>query len=86
MTKFGIKLAENEGFKKEYKILRQIARDKEYELILFEDEEIDSEFKFYTVELLKYKELEFIGYSSNLDEVLREAEDFLMGKERNNEK
>lgn len=82
MTRFGIKLAEEEGIKKAYKELRQEAKDKDYELIFFEDEEIDSEFKFFTIELLKYKELEFISYSSNIDEVIREAEDFLMGKEK----
>lgn len=80
MTKFGLKLAEEKGIKVPYKELRQKARDNDYELILFEDEEIDSDFSFYTIELLKYKELEYIGYSINIDEVLREADDFLNGK------
>lgn len=79
MTRFGIKLAEEEGFKKEYKAIRNLAKQNDFELIFFEDEEIDSEFKFFTAELLKYKELEFISYSSNIDEVIREIEDYLVG-------
>lgn len=81
MTRYGIKLAQEEGVKNEYKTIRAMAQGLGFELLFFEDEEIDSEFKFFTAELLKYKELEFISYSSNIDEVIREVEDFLMGKE-----
>lgn len=79
MTRFGIKLAEEEGVKNQYKEIRAKAKGLGYELIFFEDEEIDSEFKFFTAELLMYKELEFISYSSNIDEVIREVEDYLAG-------
>lgn len=79
MTRFGLKLAQEEGYQGAYKELRKLAKEKEFELILFEDEEVDSKFKFYTLELMRYKELEFIAYSSELDEVIREAEDYLIG-------
>lgn len=81
MTRFGIKLAQETGFKKAYKDLRKLAKEKDYELIFFEDASTDDEVIFYTIELLKYSELEYIGYSLYIDEVIREAEDFLMGKE-----
>lgn len=82
MTKFGIKLAEEKGLKNQYKELRALAKGLDYEFIFFEDfDEYDTNFKFYTAELMKSKELEFASYSLNIDEVLRGVENFLKGKE-----
>ena len=80
MTRFGLKLAQDEGYTKAYKDIRKLAKANDFELIRFEDEEVNSDFKFYTIELMKYKELEYIGYGDKLDEVIRDAEDFLKGE------
>lgn len=82
MTKFGIKLAEEQGLKSQYKELRALAKGLDYDFIFFEDfDEYDTNFKFYTAELMKGRELEFASYSLNIDEVLRGVENFLKGKE-----
>ena len=74
---FGIKLADKEGFKQEYKRLRQLCRNLNYSLILFEDFDSKDELRFFVGELVKDKELMFINMSCHYDEVLREIEEYL---------
>lgn len=74
---FGIKLADKEGFKQEYKRLRQLCRNLDYSLILFEDFDSEDDLRFFVGELIKDKELMFINMSCHLDEVLREVEEYL---------
>lgn len=74
---FGIKLADKEGFKQEYKRLRQLCRNLDYSLILFEDFDSEDDLRFFVGELIKDKELMFINMSCHYDEVLREIEEYL---------
>lgn len=74
---FGIKLADKEGFKQEYKRLRQLCRNLNYSLILFEDFDSEDDLRFFVGELIKDKELMFINMSCHYDEVLREIEEYL---------
>lgn len=74
---FGIKLADKEGFKQEYKRLRQLCRNLNYSLILFEDFDSKDDLRFFVGELVKDNELMFINMSCHYDEVLREIEEYL---------
>lgn len=78
------------GLQDEYKRISRIlkAKKRKSHIVIFEDEEIGNpEFKFYTLEVMNevlYKgslstyDLEFIASSKNIDEVLRECEDWLV--------
>lgn len=78
------------GLQEEYKRISRIlkAKKRKSHIVIFEDEEIGHpEFKFYTLEVMNevlYKgslstyDLEFIASAKNVDEVLRECEDWLV--------
>ena len=84
------RLVKRKGLKEEYNRLSEelIKKKKGAHIVIFEDEEEGNpEFKFYTLEVMNevlYKgslstyDLDFICSAKELDEVLRECEDWLV--------